>query len=231
MICIFPFYYKDSTHVSAADDSETILQKNPQILEDVKRESERMRNERNRLLSQLDEMQADDVSAIISGGNIDEMNQTTKNYNSTQQDGDNGEENHADDVSEEQITDSTDDTNGEIMETETTSNRQPIYNMKEITIEVIAQMKADLTKVRNFLFPERLQQQIQPIIEQKVMPFLKTLHHQHLKPAINTLFFVAKDMCISVIDLVKRHATAFLNKNGGEEQSAAAAAAAATENK
>lgn len=59
------------------NNSEEILQKNPQILEDVRRESERMMEERDRLQSQLDEMNTDDenTAAIIPEDNIiDELN-------------------------------------------------------------------------------------------------------------------------------------------------------------
>ena len=90
-------------------------------------------------------------------------------------------------------------------------------------MEVIEQMKADFTKVKNFLIPERTQKKIQLIIEQHAMPFLKTATEQHIKPAMKTIISVAKDMSSTAVDLVKRHVTAFLSKSDGEEQSSAQA--------
>ena len=217
------------------NNSEEILQKNPQILEDVRRESERMMDERDRLQSQLDEMNTDeeDTAAIIPENIvIDDLNQTQEDdYNSTQQERYTAEEetdetrNIDEAETEEQSTNySTDNTEGGVTETDTTSTNQPIYTFKEITMEVIEQMKADFTKVKNFLIPERTQQKIQPIIEQHVMPFLKTVTEQHVKPAMKTIISVAKDMSVTAVDLVKRHVTAFLSKSDGEEQSSAKAA-------
>lgn len=221
------------------NNSEEILQKNPQILEDVRRESERMKDERDRLQSQLDEMNADeeDTAAIIPENIvIDDLNQTQEgDYDSTQQERYTAEE-ETDETSnideaeaEEQTTNySTDNTEGGVTETDPTSTNQPIYTFKEITMEVIEQMKADFTKVKNFLIPERTQQKIQPIIEQHVMPFLKTVTEQHIKPAMKTIMSVAKDMSSTAIDLAKRHVTAFLSKSDEEEQSSAQAAATTT---
>ena len=202
------------------NNSEEILQKNPQILDDVRRESERMMDERDRLQSQLDEMNTDeeDTAAVIPENiAIDDLNQTQEDdYNSTQQERYTAEEetdetrNIDEAEAEEQSTNySTDNTEGGVTETDPTPTNQPIYTFKEITIEVIEQMKADFTKVKNFLIPERTQQKIQPIIEQHVMPFLKTVIEQHVKPAMKTIMSVAKDMSSTAIDLAKRHVTAF----------------------
>ena len=198
----------------------------------MKRESERMKDERDRLQSQLDEMQADDTITDIS---VDDVNKTQGDHTSTQQESHIGlseEENDVDEDNEEQSTNESeeeatkeseeptiDNTEGDMTETVTTSNNQSIYNFKDITMEVIEQMKADIIKVKNFLIPERLQKQIQPILEKHVMPVVKTFTEQHLKPAVKTIVSVAKDMSFSVVDLVKRHATAFMNKNGGQEKS------------
>jgi len=217
------------------NNSEEILQKNPQILDDVRRESERMMDERDRLQSQLDEMNTDeeDTAAIIPENIvIDDLNQTQEDdYNSTQQERYTAEEetdetrNNIDESeTEEQSTNySTDNTEGGVTEADTKSTNQPIYTFKEITMEVIEQMKADFTKVKNFLIPERTQKKIQLIIEQHAMPFLKTATEQHIKPAMKTIISVAKDMSSTAVDLVKRHVTAFLSKSDGEEQSSAQA--------
>ena len=210
------------------NNSEEILQKNPQILEDVRRESERMMEERDRLQSQLEKMNTDeeDTTAIMPEDNIiDDLNQTQEDdNNSTQQERYTAEE-------ETDETRNIDEAEAEEQSTNysiDTSTNQPIYTFKDITMEVIEQMKADFTKVKNFLIPERTQQKIQPIIEQHVMPFLKTVTDEHVKPAMKTIMSVAKDMSSTAIDLVKRHVTAFLHKSDGEEQSSAQAAAKTT---
>lgn len=194
-----------------------------------------MKDERDRLQSQLDEMNIDDedTAAIIPENNvIDDLNETQEDVNdSTQQEQhtdaeeETDETRNIDEATEEQSTNySIDDTEGGVTETDTTSTNQPIYTFKEITMEVIEQMKADFTKVKKFLIPESTQKKIQPIIEQHIMPFLKTATEQHVKPAMKTIISVAKDMSSTAVDLVKRHVTAFLSKSDGEEQSSAQAA-------
>lgn len=183
----------------------------------MKQETERMNAERDRLQSQLDEMQAEEALS---------MNETEEDHTSAQIEshdlGEEIEEEHDDNVDEDNKIQNTDekqeqsiDKTAGITETETTSNNQPIYDFKEITMEVIAQMKADFIKVKNLLIPERLQQQINPILEKHVVPVLKEFTEQ-LKPAVKTLISVAKDMSCSVVDLIKRHAAAFMSKSGGQ---------------
>eukprot|EP00986_Skeletonema_menzelii_P003613 scaffold1134_cov147-Skeletonema_menzelii.AAC.2 len=192
-------------------DLEEILQKNPQILEDLKQETERMNAERDRLQSQLDEMQTDETISA---------NETQEDHNSAQL------ESHdlSEEIEEENIVDEeiqyTDENQEDTTETEITSYNHPMYNFKDITMEVIEQMKSDFVKVKNLLIPERLQKQIAPILEKHVVPVLKEFTEQ-LKPAVKSIVSVAKDMSYSVVDLMKRHAAAFMSKSGGqgEEQS------------
>lgn len=185
-----------------------------------------MKDERDRLQSQLDEMQADET--------IPE-NETQEDLTSTQPDGHVNEDNQENQEEENNVDvdneiqnmdgnlEQSDNTKGNTTETETTSNNQPIYSFKEITMEVIEQMKADALKVKNLLIPERLQKQIAPILEKHVVPVLNEFTEQNIKPAVKSLVSVAKGMSISVGDLIKRHATAFVNNSGGEgeEQSPA----------
>ncbi len=195
-----------------------------------------MKDERDRLQSQLDGMNTDDedTAALIPEDNIiDDLSQTQGDVNdSTQQEHYTAEEETDEtrnideaEIEERSTNYSIDNTEGGVTETDTTSTNQPIYTFKEITMEVIEQMKLDFTKVKNFLIPERTQQKIQPIVEQHVMPFLKTVTEQHVKPAMKTIISVAKDMSSTAVDLVKRHVTAFLSKSDGEEQLSAQAAA------
>ncbi len=175
-----------------------------------------MKDERDRLQSQLDEMQAEET--------IPE-NESQEDHTSTQPEShlneDNEEENNVDQDNE--IQEQSDNTEGNTTETETTSNNQPMYNFKDITMEVIQQMKEDIVKVKNLLIPERLQRQIAPMLEKHVVPVLKECNEQNIKPAVKSLVSVAKGMGSSVGDLIKRHAAAFMSKSGGEgeEQSPA----------
>ena len=111
-----------------------------------------MNAERDRLQSQLDEMQTEETSS---------MNQTEEDHTSAQIEshdlGEEMEEEHNDNAGEDNKIQNTDekqeqsiDKTADITETETASNKQPIYDFKEITMEVIAQMKADFVKVKNF---------------------------------------------------------------------------------
>lgn len=186
----------------------------------MKHEAQRMKDERDRLQSQLDEMQADKT--------IPE-NESQEDHTSTQPESHlnegNEEENNVDEDNEIQNIDEnqeqSDNTKGNTTETETTSNNQPMYNFKDITMEVIQQMKADIVKVKNLLIPERLQKQIDPMLEKHVVPVLKEFNEQNIKPAVKSLVSVAKGMSSSVGDLIKRNAAAFMSKSGGEEQSPA----------
>lgn len=181
-----------------------------------------MKDERDRLQSQLDEIKADET--------IPE-NETQVDHTSTRPEShvseDNQKENTVDEDNEieyvEENQEQSDNTKGNTTETGTTSNNQPMYNFKEITMEVIEQMKADVVRVKNLLIPERLQKQIAPILEKHVVPVMKEFTEKNIKPAVKSLVSVAKDMSFSVGDLIKRHATAFMNKGGGqgEEQSPA----------
>mmetsp|Transcript_19990 Transcript_19990/g.36150 ORF Transcript_19990/g.36150 Transcript_19990/m.36150 type:complete len:287 (-) Transcript_19990:265-1125(-) len=166
------------------EDLEEILQTNPEIMEDVKRESERMMNERNSLLVQLNQQQEG-----VDG-------QTEQQENNTV------------DVEErdsEVLTNpnaSLSDTN----DTEDQSNNTLYYGFKEITLEVIEQMKSDFTKVVNLIVPKKLQEQIQLQMKQQIQPALKSF------------VSVAKGMGMAAYDLSRRYLMAFVNRKAGGDQ-------------
>ena len=70
----------------------------------------------------------------------------------------------------------------------------PIYDVKEITLEVIKQIKSDMARVLNILVPKPLRDQ--------------------LSPGLKTFMTVAKDMGVSVYHFVRRHLRAFLDRGG-----------------
>ena len=93
---------------------------------------------------------------------IPENNESQEDHTSTQPEShlneDNDEENNVDEDNEIQNIgenqEQSGNTKGNTTETETTSNNQQMYNFKDITMEVIQQMKEDIVKVKNLLIPE-----------------------------------------------------------------------------
>jgi hypothetical protein len=77
----------------------------------------------------------------------------------------------------------------------TVTMHKPIYDVNEIVVEVIQQIKSDVLKVVDFVAPEHVRRQI--------------------RPALQTFASVAKDMSMSVYGLVKRYVKAFLDTNEG----------------
>ena len=185
-----------------------------------------MKNERDKLQSQLDEMQTSDTSNDSMSDINEALVDTAVSKQSSQTDADSEEEKEDDNVD-----DIIDDSNVEQPYTNETAknksadainvkNVEPIFNFREIHMEVMQQIKADITKIKNFLIPKKLQQQLTPILKNHIEPMVKGVIEQ-LRPSVVTLTAVAKDMILNVVDLVKRYTAAFGNNNGGrdEEQS------------
>ena len=151
----------------------------PEIMEDVRKESERMMKERDRLLVQLNKQQQGVVVEEEKEGNagmdtIDEggFDQTTiaPTLSSTN--------------------DATDQ-----------SNNTDTFGFREITFEVIAQMKADFNKVIKFILPQQTREQIGLQMKQQILPALKSC------------LLVAKGYGMTIYDLTRRYVTSFMNMN------------------
>ncbi|KAL7548808.1 hypothetical protein ACHAWF_017343 [Thalassiosira exigua] len=173
-----PLVYSHQDYIDAASgclqieaDLEEILQTHPEILEDVKRESNRMMNERDRLIKQL------------------EVQNGTQTATEPHQTGD-GQSINATVAGESKVT-------GQSTKTLT-------YDVKELTLEVVAQIKSDVTKVVNFIVPEKQRD----MIGQRI--------RQHILPALKAFVYVAKDMGMTTYDMLRRYLNAFLNKKGRE---------------
>jgi CHASE3 domain sensor protein len=188
-----PILYTHQDYVDAASeclqieaDLEEILTNHPEILEDVKRESERMMHQRDILQEKLDQME-------VGMGEVEKEPVSA---------GKRGQE--TDSVSEEILESIQNERAGSTVVNSTTrleeivSNTTPalkpksIYDPKEITREVIQQIKSDATSVLNIIAPKHLRDQV--------------------RPALTTFVTVAKDMGLSIYDLMRRYLTAFWGK-------------------
>jgi len=192
---------------------EAILEKHPEILEDVKKESERMQNQRDTLLEQLNEKNEiaetpdaaddDDQEQLVDNSN-DTLDGTDQSETGNQTDhierGEHNEQKHEDDIDSTNATTTLANENSE--ETEQ-SNNKLTYDFKDITLEVIEQMKSDMRKLINFLLPQRTRDKLQPLLE------------KHVLPALKSFGLVAKDAGLTVYDMAKRYLMAFMNKEAG----------------
>ena len=164
-------------------DLEEILMQHPEILEDVKKESERMMNERDRLHEELKQMQEDDKRKETESGRVKETN----NINGVKSES-------VENESKERSTAQYSKAGPEKL----TKSPEPIYDFKEITQEVMAQIKTDMTKLLNIVLPKPLRDQ--------------------LAPSLKTLVSVAKRMGVSVYDLIRRHLEAFMDKSSNSHE-------------
>ena len=97
------------------------------------------------------------------------------------------------------------------------NNTSTIYNVKEIALEVIEQIKSDITKLISFLTPSPEVQQM--LREQQVK--LRKFYKQHIIPtmkdevipALKSLTVVIMDWGITVVDMTRRYIQAtFIDK-------------------
>ena len=195
-----PLEYTHQDYVDAASeclqieaDLEEILTSHPEILEDVKRESERMMQERDRLQEQLNQIQSEESakdeqsesaspwglrkkgSEDLEGGALEPDQSNIKEHSST-------------------------DTATETFQSEKVAKpTEPIFDFKEITLEVIDQIKHDITKLINIIVPKTLRDQI--------------------APSLKTFRLIVKDSVLSICDIVKRYGRAILDKKTGSSDS------------
>lgn len=192
-----PILYTHQDYVDAASeclqieaDLEEILTKHPEILEDVKRESERMMHQRDRLQDKLDQIEMGmgkvEKEPVLAGTSVKQGQET-------------------DAVAEEILELIQNERGGSTVFNETTrleeivSNTTPalkpksLFDPKEIAREVIQHIKSDATKVLNIIAPKQLRVQV--------------------RPALRTFLTVAKDMGLSIYDLMRRYLTVFWGEN------------------
>lgn len=196
-----PLVYTHQDYVDAASeclqieaDLEEILTNHPEILEDVKKESERMMQERDRLQEQLDQILEENTTGDEESLSTSPWGLRGKGTNELQ-----------DEILEQSSVDSA--TNSE----EVIKQPEPIFDFKEITVEVMKQIKSDMTKLLNIIIPKQLRDQI--------------------TPSLKTFGLVAKDMGFSAYDLLRRHMTAFLDKGQSTHDSSTSEDASGSTNK
>ena len=79
------------------------------------------------------------------------------------------------------------------------------YDFREITIEVMKQMKSDFVKVANFILPEDVRERLQLEFKERI------------RPALKSFVIVAKDMGMTAYDMVRRYLGAFTEKGTASE--------------
>ena len=166
-------------------DIEEILTNHPEILDDVKRESERMMRERDMLQEQLNQLQHE--------GSVE----TDKEFDSASPWGLRGKvspDSVSPDAIEEVKTRQQEPSVADSAITSEEESKQPetLFDFREITLEVITQMKSDMTKLVNLIIPKSLRDQV--------------------TPSLKSFGLVAKDSALSIYDMMKRYMKVFLNK-------------------
>ena len=218
----------------------------PEILEDVKKESERMMNERNRLLEQLQQQQLQEKEEGGAGA----IPIKQKYNNVTTPEAVHEEEKVDSDDTEELLDNSimTDTSQQTQSILSAASNKQPLsYDVKEIAIEVIQQIKSDITKLINLVIPKRIRDQIkvqlhelneQPGVQQLksditkafniIAPKAKGLFEnvtvqlkQHVLPALKSFSLVVKEWSMTAVDMGRRYIVTFMNKGESANSSSA----------
>jgi len=135
---------------------EEILQANPEIFDDVRLESDRVKMERDRLAAQLNEQQQQSKGGEIPIEQVDNMTtkvpEETTNNDDIEKTNKPTISNHEKALNDAIMSDKTTQTKS-ILNTYQNQNKLT-FDIKEITIEVIQQIQSDIKKVINFVAPE-----------------------------------------------------------------------------
>ena len=126
----------------------------------------------------------------------------------------NEKKDHEDLLDESIMTDTTEQTKS-ILNQSQQNNKPLTYDIKQLTLEVIQQIKSDLTKLINFVAPKELRDQIKTQINQKVIPFVQQkvipFIQQHIIPSIKSTSLVIQEWGVTTFDMVRRYVGAFLS--------------------
>ena len=82
------------------------------------------------------------------------------------------------------------------------------YDVKEITLEVLRQMRSDFAKVVNFVVPEKLREKIRLQVKQQIWP------------AIKPFVSVAKGMTTTTYGMARRYFAALVSGRAGGDEDA-----------
>ena len=132
------------------------MEENPEILQDVKKESDRVKMERDRLAAQLNDQQQqqqEEEIPIEQGDNTTKVPETTINNDDKVKTNKSTMSNHEKELNDAIMSDKTAQTKS-ILNAYQNQNKQLTFDIKEITMEVIQQIKSDVMKVINFVAPE-----------------------------------------------------------------------------
>ena len=125
----------------------------------------------------------------------------------------NEKKDHEDLLDESIMTDTTEQTKSILNQSQ--NNKPLTYDIKQLTLEVIQQIKSDLTKLINFVAPKELRDQIKTQINQKVIPFVQQkvipFIQQHIIPSIKSTSLVMKEWGMTTFDMVRRYVGAFVS--------------------
>jgi len=214
---------------------------NPEILEDVKKESDRVKMERDRLAAQLNDQHQQQQEEEIP---LEQVNNTTNSVPEETIDNDDEEEmnkstilpNHEKALNDAIMSDKTTQTKS-ILNTYQNQN-QLTFNMKEITIEVIQQIKSDIMKVVNFIAPEgsytrEVARQIQSDMikmykvvisketRDKLIPYIdqaKLSIQQTVIPSLKSFSLVVKEWGLTTFDMGCRYVKALMDKGDNRDE-------------
>jgi len=221
---------------------EDILKSNPEILEDVKKESDRVKLERDRLAAQLNEQrqqQEEEIPIEQVDNTINTVPEETIDNDDIEKTNKSTMPNHEKALNEAIMSDKTTQTKS-ILNTYQNQN-QLTFNMKEITIEVIQQIKSDIKKVINFVAPEgsytrdvirQIQSDIIKIYKvvisketrDKLIPYIdqtKLSIQQTVIPSLKSFSLVVKEWGITAFDMGCRYVKALMDTGDNRDENKA----------
>lgn len=215
------------------------MEGNPEILDDIKKESDRVKKERDRLAKQLNnqqqQQQQEEEIPIEQVDNVVDT-ETTNNNDKKETTNKPTISNHEKALNEAIMSDKTTQTKS-ILNAYQNQN-QLTFDIKEITIEVIQQIKSDVMKVINFVAPEGsytrdVIRQIQSDMikmynvvisketRDKLIPYIdqaKLSIQQTVIPSLKSFSLVVKEWGLTTFDMGCRYVKALMDKGDNRDE-------------
>ena len=211
---------------------EEILQENTGILQDVKKESDRVKKERDRLAAQLNDQQQQEEEEIpieqVDNTTNSLLEETISNNDIEKTSESTTIPNHEKALNDAIVSD----------QNAYQNQNQLTFHIKEITIEVIQQIKSDIKKVINFIAPEGsyarevIRQIHSDMIKMykvvisketrdKVIPYIeqaKLSLQQVVIPSLKSASLVVKDWGMTAFDMGCRYVKALMDKGDNRDE-------------
>lgn len=225
---------------------EDILQKHPELLEDVKKESERMMGERDRLLAELrkqqEQQRQQQEQQHQQGEGMDGPEEERRPRDAAAADVGEGPANPGTAAGPD-ARDESDDAAG-VGGVPADPAATVTGSFKEITLEVIQQVKSDVATVANFLLPKSRRERIRTWTKETLLPAvgpylaaardkvvaayraacseevrerIKSQIRETVLPALKSFAIVAKDMGTTAYGMARRYLSAMMNAQAGGE--------------